>query len=47
MVEMYGLAQMGQAPLLHPMNRCNPNPSPAPNTTERMVRTNNCGLLSL
>lgn len=47
MVEMYGLAQMGQAPLLHPMNRCNPNPRPAPSTIERTVRTNNWGLLSL
>src|SRR5579863_260315 len=43
---MYGLAQMAQAPLLQPMNRCNPNPSTAPSTTERTVRTSN-GVSSL
>jgi uncharacterized OsmC-like protein len=46
MVEAYGLAQMGQAPLLQPTKRWKPKPSPAPMTTERMVRTSN-GISSL
>jgi hypothetical protein len=41
MVEAYGLAQIGQAPLLQPTSRWKPKPSPAPMTTERMVRTSN------
>jgi hypothetical protein len=41
MVEMYGLAQIGQAPLRQPMNRCSTKPRPAPRTTETTVRTNN------
>jgi hypothetical protein len=41
MVEMYGLAQIGQAPLRQPMNRCSTKPRPDPRTTETTVRTNN------
>ncbi len=37
MVEAYGLAQIGQAPLLQPTNRCKPKPSPAPTAIEKMV----------
>src|SRR5689334_11085104 len=47
MVEAHGLAHNGHAPVLQPTNRCSPKPSPAPTTTERMVRTSNRGLLSL
>lgn len=46
MVEAYGLAQMGQAPLLQPTKRCKAKPSPAPRTVETTVRTSNSGLLS-
>jgi len=45
MVEAYGLAQIGQAPVLQPTTRYRPNPSPAPTTTERTVRSSNRGLL--
>ena len=39
MVEAYGLAQMGQAPVLQPTNRWNPKPSPAPGTAKMTART--------
>jgi hypothetical protein len=37
-VETYGLAQIGQAPLRHPTSRCQPKPSPPPRTAKTIVR---------